>query len=106
MAISQAIKAHGDQPVIAACFVFQRKISRTAFGDFCNIIGVEQPPYPRRLTAGVLVSGPARPGKGIMACRTNSADRSSTKNSSRRLRNARSMRSSTKADIPALVELY
>jgi hypothetical protein len=52
MAISQAIKAHGDQPVIAACFVFQRKISRTAFWDFCNIIGVKQPRYSRRLMAG------------------------------------------------------
>jgi hypothetical protein len=52
MPISQAIKAHGDQPMIAACFVFQRKISRTAFWDFCNMIGVKQPRYSRRLTAG------------------------------------------------------
>jgi len=51
MAISQAIKAHGDQPVIAACFVFQQEISRTAFSNFCNIIGVKQPRYSRRLKA-------------------------------------------------------
>jgi len=31
---------------------FRQKISRTAFWDFCNIIGVKQPRYSRRLTAG------------------------------------------------------